>query len=228
MCICFTLGQQDNYKCCLACNYGLGNAVVTVKATKHEFQAPCWHLTSWIHAGARKWKIFDKSWWMLFCPCSIGSGLCLGLNLTWEWFLKVCPGTRRFGFPTLLWARVYVCSPRILTVSLGGGGSCLFSPASGFSWTPKALMGPSIWDRCWLDLGQVAHSIFRNWGRAVLMGGTQRWSRLLCWRKESPLDHKSTSLLLIYPEPIVTGLAILANPFLPIVLKTKVIMKIYR
>lgn len=120
MCICFTLGQQDNYKCCLACNYGLGNAVVTVKATKHEFQALCWHLTSWIHAGARKWKIFDKSWWMLFCPCSIGSGLCLGLNLTWEWFLKVCPGTRRFGFPTLLWARVYVCSPRILTVSLGG------------------------------------------------------------------------------------------------------------
>ena len=42
------------------------------------------------------------------------------------------------------------------------------------------------------------------------------------------MDHKSTSLLLIYPEPIVTGLAILANPFLPIVLKTKVIMKIYR
>lgn len=38
--ICFTLSQQDNNKC-LACNDRLGNAVVTVKATKHMSSRLC-------------------------------------------------------------------------------------------------------------------------------------------------------------------------------------------
>lgn len=118
-------------------------------------------------------------------------------------------------------------SKNINCFSWGGG----VLPTFSCLWVlmdPKSSDGPQHLGSALTGPWQVAYSVFRNWGRAVLTGGTQRWSRLLCWRKESPLDHKSTSLMLIYPEPIVTGLAILANPFLPIVLKTKVIMKVYR
>lgn len=41
MCVCFTPSQQDNYKCCLACDRGLGNAIVTVKARMYQGSGLC-------------------------------------------------------------------------------------------------------------------------------------------------------------------------------------------
>ena len=149
----------------------------------YEFQALCWHLTSWIHAGARKWKIFYRRWWMLFCPHRIGNGLCLGLNVTqscsWkcaEW--HDCLTSLLYYVPVCMYSKNINC----------GEVSCLLPPASGFSWAPKALMGASIWDRHWLDLGQVTHSVFRNWDRAgahreKLKDGA---SPLLSWRRWGP------------------------------------------
>ena len=40
MCICFTLSQQDSYKCCRL-HDGRGHAVVTAKATKHMSSSLC-------------------------------------------------------------------------------------------------------------------------------------------------------------------------------------------
>lgn len=174
MCICFTLSQQDNYKCCLSCNYRLENAAVTVKATKHMSSRLC--ADTWLAEYMQEpesGRFFSWRWWMLFCPHRIGNGLYLGLNLT-----QSCPWKRAEwhvhfpNFPTLWYACghsenvncVEVLSSsclRVLVASESSVGSQHLDRLSGTEWDLSK----------WLILYSRA-----TLGLPLTWGKTQGWS----------------------------------------------------
>lgn len=156
MCICFTLSQQDNYKCCLYCSSRLGNVLVTVKATKHMSSRLC--ADTWLAEYMQEpesGKFFSWRWWMLFCPTELAMGLTWAL--IWPWAVPGSIQNDTYTSLTSLPHGMPVGTLRILIV-----WKFLLPPALGSLLIPKAPMGPSIWDRLWVELEQVAHSVFQN------------------------------------------------------------------
>lgn len=121
----------------------------------YEFQALCWHLTRWIHAGARKWSIF------LFGEDERFSAP-QNLTMHFAWALIYLELSREA-------CRVTHILPNFSTAHCACGHfeninvcECFLPPVLGSLLTQKSLMGPSIWDRLWLELEQVAHSVFQS------------------------------------------------------------------
>lgn len=190
MCICFTLSQQDNYKCCLYCSSRLGNVLVTVKATKHMSSRLC--ADTWLAEYMQEpesGKFFSWRWWMLFCPHRIGNGTYLGLNLTLSCSWKHTEWHVHFpNFPTTRYACghsenincVEVPSSsclRVLVDSKSSDGSQHLGQTLSGTWASSSFCIPEL-----------------GWGWDSCGGKLKDWiSALQSWRRWSPLDHKSIS-----------------------------------
>lgn len=129
MCICFTPSQQDNYKCCLACDPGLRNAVVTVKAATYQSPGLC------AHTGSRAWTFLLLSTVSSPLLCRTGGG---------RWDVighRVISGGKQSIMTVYVSCSItcYQHSSNAIRVP------CPFP--LGFSRSSKALLCPSIWQR---------------------------------------------------------------------------------
>lgn len=134
-------------------------------------------LSSWIHAGTRKWKFFT------------GDDECLSVPQNWQW------ASLKFNlmqlFVNVCRVMYYLTSQHYMPVALQEyycvEVPCHLPPASGFSLTPEALRDPSIWDKLWWGLKQVKTLYSRT-------GTTPGWSiPLLSWKRKpiGPESHIS-------------------------------------
>lgn len=156
MCICFTPSQQDNYKCYLACNPGLGNAVVTVKAATYQSPGLCAHTWLGSHTESRTWTFPLLGTVTSPLLCRTGGGL---WDLIWH---RVISGGKRNIMTVYVSCSItcYQHSNNVVRVP------CLFP--LGFSWSSKALLCPSIWQRLrmsgtWASSLCCAKDLERSW-----------------------------------------------------------------
>lgn len=130
MCICFTRSQQDNYKCCLAWDHGLGNVVVTAKVTKHRIPGSRWHTWPGSHVGSKAWNFFFFSF-ARDGEYSVEVAVDFGTWYNPELSLDVSRVSWLSG--------VFICHRHFKNIII----LSLFHP--GFSLSSKALIGPHVW-----------------------------------------------------------------------------------
>lgn len=135
MCICFTPSQQDNYKCCLACDPELGNAIVTVKAATYQRPGLCAHIWLGSHTGSRTWTFLLLGMVTSPLPCRTGGGR---WDLIW---LRVISGGERSIMTVYVSCSITCCWHSHIAIR----APCLFP--LGFSWSSKALLCRCIWQR---------------------------------------------------------------------------------